>query len=97
MNVDNGQKHTRWVYALPMAHLCTCLIGIAGTLAPRVSVLAFAWSLVFFVDFPISIVPLILAWKFPFLAALWLLVAGTLWWYLLSLGVRRLVREIRGG
>lgn len=73
-----------------------CLIGIVGTLVPEVNYLAFAWSLVFLADFPISIVPVILIWKYSLLAGLWLIVLGTLWWYLLCLGVERLIREIRG-
>jgi len=35
-------------------------------------------------DFPISLVAYALMPKFAPLAAIWIVVAGTLWWYLLS-------------
>jgi hypothetical protein len=45
-------------------------------------------------DLPVSVVSYILGWKFGFLAQLWLVIAGTLWWYCLSIAVERLVLRI---
>ncbi len=47
------------------------------------------------VDFPISLVALALAWKYSALATAWILVVGTLWWYLLSRGAGLMLRRIK--
>jgi hypothetical protein len=96
LTVGNWQKCFRWAYIPPLIHLWICFVGIVGTLVPRVNYLAFAWTFVFIADFPISIIPFVLVWKYPLTGALWLIVVGTLWWYLLTLGAERLVREVRG-
>jgi hypothetical protein len=48
------------------------------------------------VDFPLSLVTLALAWKYSVLAAVWMVVVGTLWWYLLSRGAELVVRKLKG-
>jgi hypothetical protein len=47
------------------------------------------------VDLPISLVAFALAWKYSALATVWILVVGTLWWYLLSRAAGLLVRRIK--
>jgi hypothetical protein len=86
-----------WIYAAPALHLFTCLIAIIAELAPRLSYLRFAGEIAFLVDFPISTVFWILLWtQHSILGGLWIVVVGTLWWYLLSVGVRRLLRKAWG-
>jgi hypothetical protein len=48
-------------------------------------------------DLPVSLVVFALAWQYPVLAGIWIMVVGTLWWYFLSrlleIGVRKLLRK----
>jgi hypothetical protein len=86
-----------WIYAAPALHLFTCLIAIIAKLAPRLNYLRFAGEIAFLVDFPISTVFWMLLWtQHSILGGLWIVVVGTLWWYLLSVGVRRLLRKAWG-
>jgi hypothetical protein len=54
-------------------------------------------SFIILADFPVSLVVFALAWHHAVLATIWLVVAGTLWWYLLSrlleLAVQWLMRK----
>jgi hypothetical protein len=54
------------------------------------------WTYLMIVDFPLSLVTLALAWKYSVLAAVWMVVVGTLWWYLLSRGAELVVRRLKG-
>jgi hypothetical protein len=58
-----------------------------GMIALQISVLGTVWGFIMLVDLPISIVAYVVGWKYSWLAALWIIVVGTLWWYLLSRGV----------
>lgn len=40
------------------------------------------------IDLPVSLVAFGLAWKYSVLAAIWIVVVGTFWWYLLSRGIK---------
>jgi hypothetical protein len=42
-------------------------------------------------DLPISLPAYFLAWKYSTLAAIWIFVAGTFWWYLLARGAQALL------
>ncbi len=77
-------KRFRWVYLLPLIHLCACLTSMVGLIVPRLQYLGIAWSFIMLADLPISLVAYALGWKYSALADLWIIVAGTLWWYLLS-------------
>jgi len=77
------KKHGYWVYVLPIFHVFICLISYIGLAIP-LQHLGILFSLVLLADLPVSIVAYGLAWKYSVLAYLWTLVAGTLWWYLLS-------------
>jgi hypothetical protein len=73
---------------LPATHLFVCLIiTVTFVLPPNLQFLAIGWSFVMLVDLPASVVAYALAWKLPLLSYLWILVAGTLWWYVLNLGL----------
>jgi hypothetical protein len=80
----------RWTFALPAVHVCMCFVSAAGWLIPALSFLAFPWTGLMMEKLPPSLLAYFLAWRYPFAAGVWILVAGTAWWYLLSLGVQRL-------
>jgi hypothetical protein len=84
----------RWVYLLPTLHLGASLTMPLGYLIPRLDFLALVSTYLMFIDFPISLVTFALAWKHSVLAGAWLIVVGTLWWYLLSRGVLFVFRKI---
>jgi hypothetical protein len=84
-----------WTYFLPLLHLCACLISMSGYLIPSLQYLGIVWTGIMVVDFPISLVALALAWKYSALATAWILVVGTLWWYLLSRGAELVVRRFK--
>lgn len=54
-----------------------------------------AWMFVMLADLPVSLVAYALAWKYGVLAAVWIFVAGTWWWYFLSGIVERVVDNFR--
>src|SRR5579883_5999 len=84
-----------WTYFLPLLHLCACLISLSGHLIPSLQYLGIVWTGIMLADFPISLVALALAWKYSVLATMWILVVGTLWWYLLSRGAGLVLRRIK--
>jgi hypothetical protein len=77
-------RSTRWVYVPPSVHLCACLIGYIGLLIPSLQYFGILFTFVLIADLPISIPAYIFGWRYSALAALWVFVAGTLWWYWLS-------------
>ena len=80
----------RWesylVYLLPVLHLVGC-VPILPTRNLQYITLA---------DFPVSIIFVLFAYQGvdPVILFLTIGVVGTLWWYLLSLGLRWIVRSI---
>jgi hypothetical protein len=82
-------------YFLPFLHLCACFISMLGHLIPSLQYLGIVWASIILADLPISLVAFALAWKYSALAAAWILVAGTLWWYLLSRGAELVVRKFK--
>jgi hypothetical protein len=86
--------HNRWIYVLPILHLCVCLISMVAYLVPSLQHLGIVWTGIMLVDLPISPVAFALAWKCSALATAWILVVGTLWWYLLSGGAELVVRKV---
>jgi hypothetical protein len=81
------QAHPDWIYFLPILHFCACLMSTLRFFVPGLQYLSVMWDFVVRVDFPISLVANALTPKFAPLGAIWIVVAGTLWWYLLSRGV----------
>ena len=51
--------------------------------------------MVMLVDLPLSIIAYLLAWKYGLLAAIWIFVVGTWWWYFLSRGIERMIEGFR--
>jgi hypothetical protein len=78
------QAHPDWIYFLPILHFCACLMSTLRYFVPGLQYLVIIWEFVLHADFPVSLVAYALAPKHAPLAAIWIVVAGTLWWYLLS-------------
>jgi len=68
------------------------MIGLA---LPKLQYLGVVWVFIMLADLPVSSVAYMMGWKYPTLAALWIVAAGTLWWYLLGLGIKRLLELSR--
>jgi hypothetical protein len=78
------RKRFPHAYLLPVIHLYLCLIGMVGYVTPSLSFFGVILEFVNLVDLPISMVGIILAFHHDTMATFWILVAGTLWWYLLG-------------
>jgi hypothetical protein len=88
--------HWRWVYLLPALHLGACFLALLTFLLPSpLQFLAIVWSFIMLADLPISFPAYLIAWRYGGLAIIWIIVAGTLWWYLLSRGAVFLLAEFR--
>jgi len=83
--------HLRWVHFLPILHLCACLTSLIGFVIPSLQYWGIAWTFILILDLPISLVFYGLAWQHGALAATWIFVVGTCWWYLLSRGAEFLI------
>ncbi len=86
---------SKWIYTLPTLHLCACLASMLGYVFPSVQYLGIMWTYVMLADIPISLVAFAFAWKHGTLAAIWILIVGTLWWYLLSRGIEAMLRRVQ--
>jgi hypothetical protein len=78
------QAHPDWIYFLPILHFCACLMSTLQYFVPGLQYLSVMWDFVVRVDFPLSLLADALTSKHAPLAAIWIVAAGTLWWYLLS-------------
>jgi len=78
----------RGVYFLPSLHLSLCLVSMLGLLIPELQVLGIIWSFIMLADLPISIVAYAMGWKYSWIGVIWIIGAGTLWWYALSCGLK---------
>ncbi len=58
-----------------------------GYVIPSLQYWGIAFTFILLFDLPISVVAYALGWKHPAIAATWIFVVGTLWWYGLSRGV----------
>ncbi len=87
------QAHPDWVYFLPILHFCACLMSTLRFFVPGLQYLSVMWDFVVRVDFPISLVVQALGPHYSALAAIWVVVAGTLWWYVLSRAAEALLKK----
>jgi hypothetical protein len=78
------QAHPDWIYFLPILHFCACLMSTLHYFVPGLQYLVVIWEFLLHADFPVSLLAYALTPKYAPLAAIWTVVAGTLWWYLLS-------------
>jgi hypothetical protein len=86
-------RPSRLVYVLPALHFFACLLSYIGLVIPSLQFLGILFSLVLVADLPVSLPTYALGWKYSALAATWIFVAGTLWWYLLSRGAAVLLNR----
>lgn len=78
------RAHPDWIYFLPILHFCACLMSTLRYFVPGLQYLVVIWDFVMHADFPVSLLAYALTPKYAPLAAIWIVLAGTLWWYLLS-------------
>ena len=90
------ERRTKWVYLLPTLHFCACLVSYIGLVIPSLQHLGILFTFILLADLPISVPAYALSWKYGTLAAVWVFVAGTLWWYLLARGANFLIDALRG-
>jgi hypothetical protein len=86
----------RWVYFLPSVHLCACFVSFIGLVIPSLQYTGILFTFILVADLPVSALAYALGWKQSALAVTWIFVAGTLWWYLLSLAGEALVKAFWG-
>ena len=89
------RSRVRWVYFLPILHLCACFTSLIGFVIPSLQYLGIVWTFILILDLPISLVSYGLAWQNGALAAIWIFLAGTCWWYLLSRVAGVLINSVR--
>jgi hypothetical protein len=68
---------------------------MVGHVIPSLQYLGIVWVGIMLVDMPVSAIAYALAWKHGTVAAIWVVIIGTLWWYLLSRGIRLLIDKFR--
>jgi hypothetical protein len=74
----------RWVYLLPTVHFLVTTTSLVLERIPHLNFMAFVWMFAMVVDLPISLLAYLVGWTYPTIAITWVIVAGTIWWYLLS-------------
>ena len=84
-------KSLAWVYLLPTVHLLACLAVLLTYVVPALQNVEGWWEPIIMADSPISVVGVGLAFSHQVLACVWFTVAGTAWWYLLSVAAFKLV------
>jgi ABC-type uncharacterized transport system permease subunit len=78
------RAHPDWIYFLPILHFCACVMSTLRYFVPGLQYLVVIWDFVMHADFPVSLLAYALTPNHAPLAAIWIVVAGTLWSYLLS-------------
>jgi hypothetical protein len=89
------QAHPDWIYFLPILHFCACLMSTLRYFVPGLQYLIVIWEFVMHADFPVSLVAYALTPKYAPLAAIWVVAAGTLWWYVLSRGAEVVLVKLK--
>ena len=77
-------RPSRWVYVLPTVHLCACLASFIGLVIPRLQLVGILFTFILLADLPVSAPAFALGSKYGTLVVIWIFLAGTIWWYLLS-------------
>ena len=62
---------------------------------PGLQYLSVMWDFVVRADFPVSMVADALGPRYSALAAVWIVIAGTLWWYLVSRLAEIVINKLR--
>jgi hypothetical protein len=73
----------RWVHIVPLVHVVLCLAAFSGYAVSALQPLGILGSVLFIVDFPVSMLYAVLAMSghHDALALCCLVLAGTAWWY----------------
>lgn len=90
-----GQAHPDWIYFLPILHFCACMMSTLRYFVPGLQYLSVMWDFVVRADFPVSMVADALGPRYSALAAVWIVIAGTLWWYLVSRLAEIVINKLR--
>lgn len=93
--MPRSNEISRWVYLLPLLHLSACLVSMIGHVIPELQFLGIVWVFIMLADLPVSAIAYALAWNHGMIAGTWVVVLGTLWWYLLSRVAERLIGRFR--
>ena len=86
-----------WALLLPGLHLVACVVTMSGLFIPKLQYLAIGWSFIMVADIPVSLVAYAVGWKHSSLAFTWIVLVGTMWWYLLGRVVQRILRKSKTG
>jgi len=84
LTMENSERRLPQVYRLPLIHFAICIIAMSGLVVLQLQPLGILMMFVNIADFPISLVAFALSFHHDALAWIWMLVVGTLWWYLLG-------------
>jgi hypothetical protein len=68
---------------------------MVGRVVPELQYLGIVWVFIMLVDIPVSAMAYALAWNHGAIAGIWIVVVGTLWWYLLSRGAEILINRLK--
>jgi hypothetical protein len=88
LNIVTSAKRLPQVYWLPLLHVALCITAMLGFVVPQLQFLGILMTVVNIADLPISFVAFALFFHHETLAWLWMVVVGTVWWYLLSLATQ---------
>ena len=95
METAKSRKRPLLSGILPLVHLSACLISMVGHVVPSLQYLGIVWVGVMLADLPVSAIAYALAWQHGAFALAWVVVVGTLWWYLLGRGAELLISKGR--
>jgi hypothetical protein len=93
--LGNLTMHIPRLYWLPLIHFAVCIIAMLGYAVPQLQFLGILMGFVNVVDLPISLVAFALSFHHDPLAWIWIIVVGTLWWYLLGRAAQFLASRFR--
>ncbi len=80
------RKRLRTLWRAVNSSRSLCLATMIGAFVHQLYLLSLCGTILMFVDMPfVTAGSAMLAWHYPLLGAIWMVVAGTIWWYLLSL------------
>ena len=84
----------RWIDIVPLVHWLVCVVAASGYVLPALQPLGILFSVLVLADIPVSLVFVALAARtHGAVAFAWLLVVGTLWWFVLC----RIAQKTRCG
>jgi hypothetical protein len=88
------QAHPDWIYFLPILHFCACLMSTLRYFVPELQYLSVMWNFVVRVDVPVSMLADTLGPHYSALGAVWIVIAATLWCYLISVLAEGTIKKL---